>query len=107
MRALAGLWIAISPWVFHYADDLRGLWASVLAGLVVTGLASVRYFRPKGSPGLGWLHLAIALGVIALPWAFGFAANVVAAWDKVAVGLLLAVSASRSILTARRRHRPL
>lgn len=107
MRALAGLWIAVSPWLFHYADDRLALAGSVLTGLVVAGLAGVRYFRPKGSPGQGWLHLAVGLWVIALPWTFGFAGNVVAAWDKVVVGLILAVTGLGSVVTARRRHRPL
>ncbi len=104
---MAGLWLAVSPWLFHYEDNLAALWGSVLAGMVVIGLAAARYYRPKGSPVLSWLNLAVALWVIATPWIFGFAGNVVAAWDKVMVGLALAVIAGIGAMTARRRRRPI
>lgn len=107
VSAVAGVWIAFSPWLFHYADNLPALWSSILAGMVVTVLALARFLRPKGSAGLSWINLAIALWVIATPWIFDFAANVVAAWDKVVVGLILAVFAWSSAMTARRRHRPI
>ncbi len=107
MGAAAGVWIAFSPWLFHYAENLPALWGSVLAGLVVTALAAVRFVRPKGSAGLSWLNFAVALWVIATPWIFDFAANVVAAWDKVIVGLILAAFAWSNAMTARRRHRPI
>lgn len=45
INAALGLWIAVSPWVFGFADLAGALWSHAVLGLVIAGLAA----------GRGWL----------------------------------------------------
>ncbi len=92
INILAGLWVLISPWLFHYNTDTTAMWISVVVGVVIAILAAIR-FSGNGPVGLSWINLILGIWVIISPWVIGYSANSSAMWDHIIVGIIIGILA--------------
>jgi hypothetical protein len=89
--AAAGLWLAVSPWIFGFEQSASALAACVALGPALAALAVGAMLKPRA-----WVHwLAVVLGLViaSAPWLFGFAGESAAARNAEAVGLVSTVLA--------------
>jgi hypothetical protein len=91
-----GLWLAVSPWIFGYADDQHA--ATANAAFVGIALALGSHFEASlDECSAEWLNLAGGLWLIAAPFVLGFSAAGVAAANSIAVGTLVVVLAASAL----------
>ena len=86
-----GLWLVISPWALGYVDETtatRNAWI-VGAIIAVAALAALVAFQKWEE----WVNAALAIWLIAAPYALGFTAHTSATWNHVVVGVAVAVLA--------------
>jgi hypothetical protein len=89
-----GLWLAMSPWIFGYADDQHA--ATANAAFVGIALALGSHFQVSFDECTAeWLNLAAGVWLVAAPFVLGFAGVGVPSANCVAVGtLVIALAAS-------------
>lgn len=89
-----GLWLAVSPWIFGYADDLHA--ATSNAAFVGIALALGSHFQVSLDECTAqWLNLAAGMWLVAAPFALGFGSMGVPSANCIAVGtLVIALAAS-------------
>jgi hypothetical protein len=70
LLVLAGLWLAISPWVVHFRDGAPNIAQSnLLVGLVVAAVGLSLSIAPRSMVRLSWATALIGVWVIVSPWA--------------------------------------
>ncbi|MEW9552783.1 SPW repeat protein [Nonomuraea sp. NPDC050783] len=88
LALLAGLYLAISPWVARFAGLSRLTVSNLVTGLAVAALAvgfAAAYGRTHG---LSWVTPVIGVWTIISPWVmYGGAAPSAAVWTNVVVGI--------------------
>lgn len=96
-----GIWIALSPWILGFFDDLPlATWNALVLGALIVVVAALDIDAPAR-----WQAAAgIALGVWAAtsPLALGFAAERSATASMFAAGVAVVVLASWTLVSARR-----
>lgn len=103
---LAGLWLAVSPWLLGYGDQAGSAVNSVLVGLLVAVLAAVRVARPRSSPLLSWANVLLGAWLIAAPFvlvADGLGGTAVY-WNQAVVGVVVVVLATISAMASTERR---
>lgn len=79
-----GLWLAVSPWVAHYAEHEAATANAVFLGL---SLALGAHFQASlNAVRGGWLMLVAGLWLIAAPFALGFHTDPVPTATSISVG---------------------
>jgi hypothetical protein len=108
INVLLGIWLVVSPWVFHYSAMAPAMWSSVIVGGFIVVIAAIRLASWRDTAPFSWLNLFLALCTIASPWVYGYAANSGGVRDNVILGILIAALAIRSGGTsmAEERHPP-
>ncbi len=108
INILLGIWLVVSPWVFHYSAMPPALWSGLIVGVFIVIIAAVRLASWRDTAPFSWLNLFLALCTIASPWVYGYAANADAVRDNVILGVLIAVLAIRSggASISEQRHAP-
>lgn len=89
-----GLWLAMSPWIFGYADEHSA--ATGNAAFMGIALALSSHFQVSiDVRSLLWLHFAVGAWLAAAPFVLDFAATMLPALNCIAVGtLVMALAAS-------------
>ena len=36
---ILGIWIFITPWLLHFADNAAGLWSNVVSGIIIIAVS--------------------------------------------------------------------
>lgn len=105
---LLGIWLVVSPWVFHYSAIPPAMWSSVIVGAFIAVSAAIRLGSWRDTAPFSLLNLFLALCAIASPWVYGYAANMGGVTDNVILGVLIASLAVRSggLSIAEERHPP-
>ncbi len=94
---VAGVWLAISPWVLAYtATDAR--WNPIIFGAIVALLALVRIAMPARAGGLS--AISAAIGVWMFIAGFWLADSVQAAWNDWMLGIIVFALAMISLASA-------
>lgn len=96
-----GIWIALSPWILGFFDDLAlATWNALVLGALIVVVAALGIDAPAR-----WQAAAgIVLGVWAAtsPLALGFAAERAATASMFAAGVAVVVLGSWALVSARR-----
>lgn len=101
VNILAGIALALSPWLLGYAADAVAVWHAFIAG-VITALIAARAlvaFHKNEE----WANLAVGLWIVAAPWVLGFAGLAAAMWSHVIAGVVVAALAAASLWLANDR----
>ena len=110
INLVLAVWLFISPWLLGFAVGssatagaspvANAAWDAWIFG-VVTAVVTL-WAMSQFAPWQEWINLLIGIWLCVAPWALGFSAARVAAWDHWFVGLLIAL-ASLSALSVLRR----
>ncbi len=98
-----GIWIALSPWILGFAEDLPpATWNALILGAIIVMLAAVDLDTPARWEAAS----SIVLGAWAAvsPLALGFAANRDATFCMFAAGVAIIVLGSWTLIAARREE---
>jgi hypothetical protein len=100
---LLGAWVAISPWVWGYADSANAVTTDLATGAAVAGIALAGIVFP----GLVALDLLLGTWLMIAPWLVGYGGEggPVGLSDALA-GALIAVFAAATLAAAARRTGP-
>jgi hypothetical protein len=100
-NVVLGIWLIASPWVFGYSGRAPVL-SSVLVGMLIAMLATLRLASLHQSAGLSAMNLLLGFWTIVSPWASGYAINKAAVANDLMVGVLvtaLAIWSMRATVT--------
>ena len=87
-NVVLGIWLIASPWVFGYSGRAPVL-SSVLVGMLIAMLATLRLAAMHQSAGLSAMNLLLGFWTIVSPWASGYAINKAAGANDLMVGVLV------------------
>jgi len=66
---IAGLWLAISPWVVHFRDTVPNIAQSnLLVGIAVAAVGLGMSIAPRTIQSLSWAMFLIGAWVVVSPW---------------------------------------
>jgi hypothetical protein len=97
-NVLLGIWLAVSPWVLDYAGQTAAAWNASMIGLaiaLVSASALLAYRKWED-----WIIALLAAWLMASPYILGFGTMPAARWTHFVVGVLVAVLALWSAITA-------
>ncbi|MFC4549762.1 MULTISPECIES: SPW repeat domain-containing protein [Halorussus] len=107
--AVLGAWLIAAPFAFEVTRDVV-MWSHVIAGLGILAFAAYNGLKAdddsayeRGSSGLSLVTLLLGLYVVAVPFLFEVARNLLL-WNDVVVGLVVAMLAAYNVYEARRRR---
>lgn len=86
VMAAAGAWLAVSPWIFDFAQSASVPAACVALGAALAAIAVGAMAKPK--PWEHWVAAVLGLVIASAPWLMGFAGELAAARNAQAVGLV-------------------
>jgi hypothetical protein len=96
---LAGIWLFISPWVYHVYTHANA-WNSWIVGGFIVLFAIIRILRPAYTTVLGWCNMILGIWTFFSPWIYTYAATNRARFiNTLCVGVIVvifAISALRS-----------
>jgi hypothetical protein len=95
---LLGICLVVSPWVLAYADQTAAAWNASVTGLAIALIAAsalVAYHEWEE-----WITAVLAAWLIVSPYILGFGTMQAASWTHFVVGVLVAVLALWSAITA-------
>lgn len=104
-----GAWTIVSPWALGFAGNNAVAWSAWIIGAAIVVFAAIAVYMPKA-----WeegINVLLGVGLLASPWALGFASQSNPTTNAVIVGVLVAGLALWAMLmdgTVRDRlfHRP-
>ncbi|MFF2938272.1 SPW repeat protein [Streptomyces niveus] len=107
---LAGLFIAVSPWILHYTTSQPGLVVhNVIMGLAIAGLALVFSATPTRTYGFSWALCLLGAWMVAAPWVVGSSPDRGVFLSLVIPGAITAVlgliCAGAAMMAGRKRNR--
>jgi len=89
-----GLWLAMSPWIFGYADSQHAATGNAAFMGIALALGS-HFLLSVDATSAEWLQLAAGAWLAAAPFFLGFATTAIPAVNCIAVGtLVMALAAS-------------
>jgi hypothetical protein len=111
---LAGLWLAISPWVLQFRDSVPNIAQSnLIVGIAVAAVGLGMAVLPRTMQSLSWATFLIGAWVVVSPWVIQrssvpvgtYLTNVITGGVIALLGLAgagLVITARRGMATARR-----
>jgi hypothetical protein len=93
-----GLWLLISPFALGYSGTAAT--EAVIVGILIAALAFWRALgeETEGMKSVSWAVAVLGVWSIIAPFALGYTAILVAVWNDVIVGLIVAVLAATQAL---------
>jgi hypothetical protein len=83
---LFGIWIAASPWVLGFADEVGpGMWNAVLVGLAICALAIIDLDLPSKAD--EWAMIALGAWSMVSPWVLDLAGHRLAMTSMLVSGI--------------------
>lgn len=96
---IAGIWLAVSPWVLAYQAETRPAFNAVVAGALIALIAFYALFEVFAWQ--EWANLLLGVWLIVSPWLLGFSAMQTVMLNAVIVGALVAAMAFWTLATDR------
>ncbi|GAA4002412.1 SPW repeat protein [Comamonas faecalis] len=91
LNALLGAWLALSPWVLGYQDQMAPMANGIAIGLALIAASLGAIFVPRAWE--EWTEGALGLWMVVSPWALGFSMHMDAMRNAVASGIVILVLA--------------
>ena len=91
VNALLGAWIALSPWVLGFQQQMAPMANGVVIGVALIAAALGAYFLPRAWE--EWTEGGLGLWMVISPWVLGFSTNHNAMLNAVLSGIVVAVLA--------------
>ncbi|WP_027163555.1 SPW repeat protein [Mesorhizobium sp. WSM1293] len=95
VNILAGIALALSPWLLGYAADAVAVWHVFIAGVITVLIAAralVAFHKYEE-----WANLVVGLWIVAASWVLGFAGLAAAMWSHAIAGAVVAALAAASL----------
>ncbi len=96
---IAGLWLAVSPWVLKFQAETRPMWNAVIVGVLVAVIALYALYEVFAWE--EWANLLLGVWLIVSPFVLGFSAMQTVMLNTVIVGALIAALAFWALATDR------
>ena len=92
-----GLWLVISPWALSYTMAAVPTWNAIIVGVIiaVAAIAAIVAFHTWEE----WVNIALAVWLIASPFALDYASHATVLWNQLIVGVLVGLLALWTVLT--------
>lgn len=97
INVLLGAWLAVSPWVLGFQDQMAPTANGVVIGLVLIAAALGAIFMPRAWE--EWTEGLLGLWMVISPWALGFAGQMDAVRNAVVSGVVVIVLALWVLMT--------
>lgn len=97
VNAVLGAWLALSPWVLGFQDQMPPTANGVVIGLALIAAALGAFFLPRAWE--EWTEGALGLWMVVSPWVLGFSMNRNAMLSAVISGVAVLVLALWVLLT--------
>jgi hypothetical protein len=93
---LLGLWLAMSPWIPSYANEVTPAWNAHVVGVIiaVAALAALAAFQEWEE----WVNVTLGAWLVLSPYLLGLASHTTAFWNQIIVGMLVALLAAWTLL---------
>lgn len=101
---LAGLWFAVSPWIYG-AYGSADAWNSWAVGVLVFIFALIRMNRPAETR-LSWLNSVLAVWIAVSPWVYGYTGHSGRLINSLIVGFIIFCAAIAGANSQRESHNP-
>ena len=100
---VAGLWLAISPWILDFADsDPAATRNALIVGIVIAVLSALTFLAYHIIE--EWIAVILGLWLIVSPWVLSASGNGVVVADFVIVGGIVLALSGYEIWAARHGH---
>lgn len=97
VNAVLGLFLALSPWLVGYQDQVLASWSAGIAGLLLCAVALGAVFVPRAWE--EWSECALGVWMIASPWVLAFSAQRLATQTALWTGIVVVVLALWTLMT--------
>ncbi|MBB1653023.1 MULTISPECIES: SPW repeat protein [Delftia] len=97
INVLLGAWLAVSPWVLGFQDQMAPTANGVVIGLALIAAALGAIFIPRAWE--EWTEGLLGLWMVISPWALGFAGQMDAMRNAVVSGVVVMVLALWVLMT--------
>lgn len=97
VNAVLGLFLAISPWLVGYQEQVLATWSAVIAGLVLCAVGLGAVFVPRAWE--EWTETGLGVWMIVSPWALGFSNHILATQTALWTGIVVVVLALWTLMT--------
>jgi hypothetical protein len=87
LNILAGIWLAICPWILGFVDS-TAIWNTCILGIVVIILAAIR-LNTVGTQPLSWLNCLCGVWLIISPFVLHYSGYVSPMWNDIILGILV------------------
>lgn len=87
LNALLGAWMALSPWVLGYQDQMTPTANGVVIGAALIAAALGAIFVPRAWE--EWTEAVLGLWMVISPWALGFSMHMDAMRSAVVSGIVV------------------
>ncbi|WP_309083029.1 SPW repeat protein [Chelativorans sp.] len=94
-KVIAGLCLALSPWMVGFTGTAAAAWNAWVIGAIIAILAI--WALAAFDPWQEWLSLVAGIWAIAAPWALGFSDLSGAAMTHVVIGAIVAILAGAEL----------
>lgn len=91
LNALLGAWLALSPWVLGFQDQMAPTVSGVVVGLALIAAALGAIFMPRAWE--EWTEGVLGLWMVVSPWVLGFSMHMDAMRNAVVSGIVVMVLA--------------
>ena len=91
LNALLGAWLALSPWVLGFQDQMAPTVSGVVVGLALIAAALGAIFMPRAWE--EWTEGVLGLWMLVSPWVLGFSMHMDAMRNAVVSGIVVMVLA--------------
>jgi uncharacterized membrane protein len=100
-NVVAGVALALSPWLFGYTANAAASWNAWVVGVIIAivAIGALVSFRQWEE----WINLALGAWAVISPWVLGFSAVAAATYAHVVLGLIVLVLAAAELWLVYRR----
>jgi hypothetical protein len=106
LTLLAGVYLALSPWIAGFANLVPLTVNNLITGILVAGLALGMSSAFGRTYGISWVVPVIGLWTIIAPWVIaGEMATMVTVWNNVVVGAIIVVLGIAALVMGVTRRR--
>lgn len=103
---LLGLYCAASPWIVHYTFSQPSLTThNLIVGIAIGLLALSFAFTPTRMYGLSWAMCAMGVWMIIAPWIVGNGPDAGVIWNNIIIGALAFLLGAVCAMVAARSRR--
>jgi len=100
---VAGLWLAVSPWILDFSDvDPAATRNALIVGIVIAVLSALTFLAYHIIE--EWIDVVLGLWLIVSPWALSASSNAAVVADFVIVGGIVLTLSGYEIWAARHGH---